>query len=1100
MSEYADRFAKNDIDITVLPELTDQHLKDLSVSLGHRLRILRAIRERTGTTVNSRPPATTASFQDSAQRRQLSVMFCDLVGSTALASRLDPEDLREIMSGYHRASTEVIVKHGGFVARYMGDGILAYFGYPRANEDDAERAVRAGLVLVDTVAKLAARFGTTSQLRVGIATGLVVVGDLLADVPGYEYDVVGKTPHLAARLQALAEPDTVVIDSNTRRLLGYLFEYRALGPLSVKGFDDPVAVWRVTRVSAVDSRFEALRTITTPMVGRNEEIEFLMQRWGQAKTGEGSVALISGEPGIGKSRIVQSVLERIEGERHVRLRYFCSPHHQDTALYPVIRQVERAARFRREDTVEQRLEKLAAVLALATNDLSEAVPLLAQLLSIPARDLYSPLNLGPQRSKNRLFRTLLAQFEGLAVHQSVLTVFEDVQWIDPTTRELLNLIINRLPTLRTLLIITFRPEFAPPWIGHRHVTFPSLGRLPPRESAEMTAQVTGGKVLPKQIADQIIDRTDGVPLFIEELTKAVVESGMLTDAGDHYAAVGPVAPLAIPATLQASLLARLDRMAPTREVAQVGAALGRQFSHELISAVAKMPKKQLDDTLARLVQAELIFRRGSPPDAEYTFKHTLVQEAAYATLLRSRRQQLHASIAATLEDQFPEIVVAHPALLAQHCVEAGLAEKAVVYRLRAGQQALARSAMTEAVAQLQKGLELLAGLEDGRRRHQLELDLQIALISALSGTKGWSAAAVGKTIDRARALAEQIDRPEYLVLLLHNQWVFHLIRSEHNLALALAERIEKIGEARSDVGVQLLGRLANGQTRTCLGDFLAARALLEQCHGLGDPTHRAVDWRATDPYAAMLVYLAASLAYLGYIDQARSRVNEALAEARRPREVQAQTLAVVLLNAIYIESMARSPKLQQHAEELLALSTEHGFPLFFGYATVIRGWLLTTLGHAQEGLTVLKQGLVAIRAAGAVAGTPIALIRLAEAYAILGQSVEGLNCLAEAAQIIEMTEERRNEAELHRARGDLLCAMGDRSAAEQGYRQALAVAKRQSAKLLELRAAISLARLWGEHGKCGEARDLLAPIYGWFTEGFDTPILQEAKALLDALR
>jgi predicted ATPase len=960
--------------------------------------------------------------------------------------------------------------------------------------------VRAGLVLVDTVATLAGRFGTTSQLRVGIATGLVVVGDLLANVPGYEYDVVGKTPHLAAKLQALAEPDTVVIDSNTRRLLGYLFEYHVLGPLSVKGFDDPVAVWRVTRVSAVDSRFEALRTLTTPTVGRNEEIEFLTQRWGQAKTGEGSVALISGEPGIGKSRIVQSVLEHIKGERHARLRYFCSPHHQDTALYPVIRQVERAARFRREDTVEQRLEKLGAVLALATNDLSEAVPLLAQLLSIPARDLISPLNLSPQRSKNRLFRTLLGQFEGLAVHQSVLMVFEDVQWIDPTTRELLDLVINRLPTLRALLIITFRPEFAPPWIGRRHVTFLSLSRLPPRESAEMTAQVTGGKVLPKQVADQIVDRTDGVPLFIEELTKAVVESGVLTDAGDHYAAVGPVAPLAIPATLQASLLARLDRMAPTREVAQIGAALGRQFSYELISAVAKMPKQQLDDTLARLVQAELIFRRGSPPDAEYIFKHALVQEAAYATLLRSRRQQLHARIAATLEDQFPEIVVAHPALLAQHWVEAGLAEKAGGYRLRAGQQALARSAMTEAVAQLQKGLELLAGLEDGHWRRQLELDLQIALISALSGTKGWSATAVGKTIDRARALAEQIDRPEYLVLLLHNQWVFHLIRSEHNLALALAERIEKIGEARSDVAVQLLGRLANGQTRTCVGDFVAARALLEQCHGLGDPTHRAVDWRATDPYAAMLVYLAASLAYLGYIDQARSRVNEALAEARRPREVQAQTLAVVLLNAIYIESMTRSPKLQQHAEELLALSTEHGFPLFFGYATVIRGWSLTTLGRAREGLTMLKQGLVAIRAAGAVAGTPIALIRLAEAHAILGQSVEGLNCLAEAGQIIAMTEERRNEAELHRARADLLYAAGDRPAAEQSYRQALAVAKRQCAKLLELRAAIGLARLWGDHGKCSESRDLLASIYAWFTEGFDTPILQEAKALLDALR
>ena len=615
----------------------------------------------------------------------------------------------------------------------------------------------------------------------------------------------------------------------------------------------------------------------------------------------------------------------------------------------------------------------------------------------------------------------------------------------------------------------------------------------------MIMQVTGGKALPGDIADQIVDRTDGVPLFIEELTKAVVESGVLTETDGHYALTWPVAPLSIPTSLQASLLARLDRLAPTREVAQIGAALGRQFSQELISAIATMPKQQLDDALAMLVRAELIFRRGTPPDAEYTFKHALVQDAAYSTLLRSRRQQLHGRIATVLEDQFQEMVVAQPALLAQHCGEAGLTEKAVSYWVKAGRQAMARAAMTEAVAQLRKGLDVLAGLPDGPSRQQRELDLQIALRLALASTKGFSARDVGETITRARALAEQIDRPEYLVPLLHGQWAFHTVRAECKLALSLAEQIEKLGEARNDVAVQLVGRRTNGYTRFCLGEFVAARALLEQCHGLADPMHRAGGTLAEDPYAAMLVYLAATLAYLGYIDQARSRLNKALSESHWLGHGQAPTLVTVLLHAIQIDRIIGSPEMHQHTEELLDLSAEHGFRYHLGWATVNRGLSLTVLGQAQDGLMLLTQGLAAVRATGAVLGTPSALMGLAQAHAMLGRPVEGLHYLAEATQIIETTEVRREEAALHRLRGDLLNSTGARAAAEQSYHQALAVAERQSAKLFELRAAASLAQLWCDQGKRTEARDLLAPIYGWFTEGFDAPVLQDAKALLDQL-
>jgi len=511
-----------------------------------------------------------------------------------------------------------------------------------------------------------------------------------------------------------------------------------------------------------------------------------------------------------------------------------------------------------------------------------------------------------------------------------------------------------------------------------------------------------------------------------------------------------------------------------------------------------MPREQLNDALAQLVHAELIFRRGTPPDAEYTFKHALVQDAAYGTLLRSRRQQIHARIAATLEDQFPEIAAAQPALLARHCADAGLAEKATIYWLKAGQQAIARSLMTEAVAQFQKGLAMLSGMPDGPWRRQQELDLQIALGSALSFTKGYSAPDVGETFARARALAEELNRHDYLVPLLLGRWLFHLVRSELKLALSLAEQVEKIGESRSDVASQLQGRRANAQTRLLLGEFVVARALLEQCHGLGDPTHHDEGARLSkDPYPLMLANLALSLAYLGYIDQARLRLNEALSEARRLTH--ATTVATMLIHANWIVSITGSPELQQNAEELLTLSTEHGFSLYLGLATAFRGSSLTALGQAQEGITLIKQGLLTARATGSVVHSPLLLMWLAEAHAMLGQPVEGLNCLAEASQMIETTEERYNEAELYRLRGDLLDATGDPSVDERNYHQALAVARSQSAKLLELRASISLARLWRDQGKSVEARDLLAPIYNWFTEGLDTPHLKEAKALLDEL-
>jgi class 3 adenylate cyclase len=596
LEAYEPAFRDNQIDAEVLPELTESHLAALGLPLGPRLKLLKAIAALRQGALPSRAPEVPAPVAQ-AERRQLTVLFCDLVGSTALSARLDPEDLRAVIGAYHHSVAAAIERSGGFVAKYMGDGVLAYFGWPRADEHDAERAVRAGLALVETVAGLDTAAGAPLRVRVGIATGLVVVGDLIGEGEARERAVVGETPNLAARLQALAEPGTVVIAASTRRLTGGLFDYADLGPAEIKGLALPVLASQVLRESAAESRFEALHAARTPFVGRDEELGLLQRRWDQASRGEGSVVLICGEPGIGKSRLAETLLERLAGEAHTRLRLFCSPHHQDHALYPTITQLERAAGFRRENTAEERLDKLEALLAQATNDPGDAAPLLAALLSLPARERWPPLKLTAQKQKEQTLRALVARVEGLAARQPVLMLFEDAHWSDPTSLELHDLIIDRVPALRVLLIITFRPEFSPPWIGRPHVTALTLNRLAPRQRTEMIAGVTGGKALPDEIAAQIVDRTDGVPLFVEELTKAVVESGIVTDAGDRYMAAGPLLPLAIPATLHASLLARLDRLAPVREVAQIGAALGREFSHELIAAVASMPPTRLDDAL-----------------------------------------------------------------------------------------------------------------------------------------------------------------------------------------------------------------------------------------------------------------------------------------------------------------------------------------------------------------------------------------------------------------------------------------------------------------------------------------------------------------------
>jgi len=1102
LAQYADAFESNEIAMDLLGQVDDQMLKDIGVSTGgHRLRIRSAIAKLTSSSrvqasesaaaVKTELPAT------SAERRQLTVMFCDLVGSTALSARLDPEDMREIIGAYHRCCAGEITKAGGFVAKYMGDGVLAYFGYPQAHEHDAERGVHAALSLTEAISKLPTEHHAALQVRIGIATGLVVVGDLIGEGDAQERGVVGDAPNLAARLQALAGPGQVIISNSTRRLTGGMFEYGDLGRVTLKGLSDPVQAWQVTGTSAVPSRFEAQHESNlTPLVGREEELELLLRRWQTAKTGEGQVVLLSGEPGIGKSRLTAALLERLPTEPHTRLRYYCSPQHIDSALYPIINQMERAAGLSRDDTQQAKLDKLDALLAPTSTSAQDAA-LFAEMLLLSNDGRYPTLAFAPQQRRQKTLEALILQMEARTRQTPVLMIFEDVHWIDPTSLEALARVLDRVRSLCVLLIVTFRPEFEAPWIGRPHVTALIINRLAERDIKAIIDQVVGNKPLPTDIRQDIIERTDGIPLFVEEMTKAVLEAESEGEA-QRTAAVVPSPAVAVPASLHASLMARLDRLGPAKEVAQIGAAIGRAFSHSLLAAVVRSSEAELASALDRLIAAGLLFRQGVPPDASYLFKHALVQDAAYGTLLREPRCALHARIAETLESQFVEIAENQPEVLARHCTEAGLVEKAAVLWGKAGQRSLARSAMLEAEALLCKGLSLVSKIVDNIRRQEHELDLQVSLGLALSQTQGFHAKATAETYFRARQLCDELKRPGKLLPILYGQWVNAFARADLDRAQQFAAEILKLGDLGNDVIPRVVGYRASGATSLYAGDFARARSCLEQGLELYDPKQRSLYTGLTsvDTRVALLGYLAPALACCGQVDQARSRCDEAIAEARNT--LHAPTLAHMLGCACWTGwcAHADASTLLRYADELFSVSAERELVFWRQLGTAYRGWCLATLGFGEQGVSFLTQALS--HHENTLFG-PLVLTMLADALRIVGRTEMGLARVIEAERQAEATQFRWCQCETLRMRGVLLTLMGDRLAAEDSFRDAISVVQRQGAKLFELRATVDLARLWRDRGKRREARDLLVPIHGWFTEGFDTPDLKEAKVLLDEL-
>lgn len=1028
-------------------------------------------------------------------------MFCDLAGSTALSERLDPEELRDVVRSYQETCAKVIGHYEGHIAQYLGDGLLVYFGYPRAHEDDAPRAVRTGLGIVDAMGRLNARLreerGVRLDARVGIHTGLVVVGEIGAGAR-HERLALGETPNLAARLQGLAEPGTVVVSAATRRLAQGLFTFRELGAHQLRGVSTPLTLYQVLGESAIQSPLEATITERTPLVGREEEMGLLLRRWEQVKEGLGQVVLLSGEAGIGKSHLVQTLQARIATEPHTLLECRCSLYHQNSALYPVIDLLQRAFRFEGSDGSADKVRKLETALSGYRLNPTEAIPLLASLLSLPLPDdRYPPLTLTAERQRQKTLEAVLTLLVELAMQQPVVFVAEDLHWVDPSTLALLGLLVDQAPTARLFVLFTCRPAFQVPWIARAHLTLITLSRLPRHQVKQLVERVAGGKALPAEVLHEVVTKTDGVPLFVEELTKMVLESGLLKEREDRYELTAPLPPLAIPATLQDSLMARLDRVATVKAVAQLGATIGRQFSYELLHAVAPLDETTLQQGLRQLIEAELLYQRGVPPHATYIFKHALVQDVAYQSLLKSTRQEYHQRIAHLLTERFPEISETQPELLAHHLTEAGLSKQAIAYWQKAGQLASERSANVEAVAHLTRGLELLKTFPDTPERAQQELALQTTLGPALMAAKSYAAPEVEKTYARARELCRRLGETPQLYTVLRGLWGYYIVRAELRTAHDLGRECLALAERAHSPALILWAHYALGMTLFHLGELASAREHFEQGIALYDPQKRRSHRALQDPGVACLSYKAVTLWMLGYPDQARETSREALALAHHLSHPFSLSYALTL-GASLCQLSRHVQEAQERAQAANALASEHGIPYWLAWGAILGGWALAEQGHTEEGIRLQRQGIAAYSATGADLARPNFLAMLAEAHGKAGHAEEELAALAEALAVVDKTDERWCEAELHRLKGEwlLMVSRSDVAEAERYFYQALDIARGQGAKSLELRAAMSLARLWHSQGRKEEARRMLAAVYGWFTEGFDAPDLEEARLLL----
>jgi class 3 adenylate cyclase/predicted ATPase len=1106
LGQYVAAFRESGVDVEVLPELTEQHLKEFGVSLGHRLKMLRAIRELAGDASAKAPRAGVAErkTQDAAERRQLTVMFCDLVGSTALATRLDPEDMGDLIRAFQGATAAVVARFDGHVAKWMGDGALVYFGYPRAHEDDAERAARAGIGIIEAVGELRRERGIALEVRAGISTGLVVVGELMGAGEARERGVVGETPNLAARLQTVAEPGSVVVSESTRRLLGRTFELKALGPQELKGFKVPVSAWSIVRESENVDRFEASRSeAVTAFVGREYEVALLIDRWRHAAGGEGQVALLSGEAGIGKSRILAALRERIGDERHIALRYQCSPHHVNDAFYPIAGQLWQIAGFVSGEPAATRLDKLERIIARTGLKGGELAPYLASLLSIPTEQRYPPLEMEPSDVKERTIAAMLALLVAASKGAPVLMLFEDAHWIDPTSLDLLGRIVERVRSLRVLMVMTFRPEFAAPWVGRAHVTALSLNRFGRSQAVTMIDRITAGKALPAEVLNQIVAKTDGVPLFVEELTKSVLESGLLREENGAYVLATTLTPLAIPATLHDSLTARLDRLSPIKEIAQIGAAIGREFSHRLLEAVSPITGQALQEALRQLMEAELIHGRGELPKASYTFKHALVQDSAYGSLLRSRRQRIHADIAQALKQRFAEEEAA-PAIIAHHFTEAGLAEQAASHWLAAAELALSQSASTEAEHHASAGLALIPLAPEGPQRDAVNLGLLVARANALVPLKSISAPETFAAMTAAKQLLDAgIGTDLQRVSILFGLCSATTLTARLKQALDLAQQIIEVAERQDDPTYQLVGRRMLGTIQLYAGRNREALDSLQNGRNYRDPSrHRALSYRfGWDPGLAVLCYEALARLSLGLLDSA-ARISEQVRT-----ELLSHGHATTVASARFCAGtwpllvLGDLEGLERDSIALAAYCAEKKVKQIRLLASFHHVYARTMRDPIEENIALLRPALTAVRESGGNAGSSIMISNLAEALLMAGDLAGAEAALEDGFAFVAQSGERYWLADLHRLQGQaaLKRPEPDRLRAEACFVKAFEVARSQEARLLQLRAAADLAQLWRDTRSDNDPRALLEPILAAIEGGETSRDVRNARALFAEL-
>ena len=1046
-------------------------------------------------------PAPPAAVPD-AERRQLTVMFCDLVGSTALSTAMDPEDLRDVIASFQNRCSAAIRHYDGFVAKYMGDGILVYFGYPRAHEDEAERSVRAGLDIVDAMAELNAAVprppGVELAVRIGIATGPVIVGDQIGEGTASETAVVGETPNLAARLQALAQPNQIVVSAATRAMLGDHFDLEDLGASELKGFAEPVPAWRVLSARDVESRFAATRTgSTAPLVGRQEEMGLLLRAWEGSSRGRGQVVLIQGEAGVGKSRLVEGLREAA-GKDHIWVAIRCSPFHTASAFHPIVEHLKRVFGWQPEDTAPQHLAKLEAGLGgFKTLPLSESVRLFADLMSVPApEDRYPRLSMTAQQERNATLDAIIAWLIETAERTPVLMAWEDLHWADPTTLETLGMLIEQAPTAAMLVVATYRPELTPPWPQRSHMTPITLNRLERPEVETMVGHLAGGRSLPGEVVDHIVAKADGVPLYVEELTKAILGSGVLEARGDIYVLKGALAQLHIPETLQDSLMARLDRAPRLREVAQLGSVLGREFAYDMISALAGIEEDMLQSGLGQLVVDELLYQRGRPPRSRYLFKHALIQDAAYQSLLKRTRQQYHQQVAKLLEDRFPELASTQPELVAHHYTEANCPAQAIAYWHKAGVAAASQSANLEAVDQFHRGLALVEALSDMRERAERELDLQMALGPALFATKLYNHPDIGRTYARAWELCRQLGDHSRGFTTLRGLYLHHANLLEMEQAQQFAEEGLRVAERLDDAARLVGAHVAVGVTLYHQGKLEPALAHFRRGFEMFDPNMQLPDWPAAHPAVACQLYPMLISWMLGCPDRSLDELRAAVRSAETLGHP--LTLAQTLCWAALVHIFRREPSAAaDYAERALRICEEQRIAQFHAIALCANGWALSASGESEKGLAQIVQGVDSF---GTGTSQHILLALQADVQLAIGKPEAALASVAAGLQAVEKTGGAPLEAELYRLKGEaLLAGAGTVSEAETAMQKGIDVARRQNAKSWELRAATSLARLRRQQGRPQEAVALLAPILGWFTEGFDTADLKEAKTLLDNL-